>query len=291
MVRLTVQRAGDTASGWTIALHFPHAVPDPKHALALVIDGAHRFAARPQGALRRFGAPGHLHVADDRLAAGLLPALLEGAQARLDYIDITGEARTVDISLSGLTASLLWMEERLGIVGAERRGIAAAGPAPAGARSEIETIRAAGIPEPVLVRHADTSECEDLGSEHMSRFAPVIELASATAILYALPCTAGAYNVAYRLYIRERGEIGGVRTLYFATFSQSHGWSGTDILFNITADGPHLSAFYKGRGIGDCGTWGRWTFADYAFRLEEFAAMDTCNGVTSENWPVVYRAR
>ncbi len=140
----------------------------------------------------------------------------------------------------------------------------------------------------VLDRHAAESRCEDPGSVLMRDIEPVIAQLSKTAILYAIPCTAGAYNVAYRLYMRETGEIGGVETLYFATWSGEYGWSGTEILFNINADGPRLSALYKGRGLGDCGTNAQWVWRDYAYRLIRFAAQDTCNGVPAENWPVIF---
>ena len=140
----------------------------------------------------------------------------------------------------------------------------------------------------ILDRHRAESRCEDPASELMRSFEPIVAQLSATAILYAIPCTAGAYNIAYRLYVREIGEIGGVETLYFATWLGEYGWSGTDIVFNINAEGPALTAFYKGRGLGDCGTEGRWVWRDYAFQLLRYAAQDTCAGVTSENWPVIY---
>ena len=122
----------------------------------------------------------------------------------------------------------------------------------------------------------------------MRHFAPVIAQLSKTAILYAIPCTAGAYNIAYRLYMRETGEIGGVETLYFATWSGDYGWGGTDLLFNINVDGPRLSALYKGRGLGDCGTNAQWVWRDYAFRLVRYAAQDPCEGIPAENWPVIF---
>jgi hypothetical protein len=140
----------------------------------------------------------------------------------------------------------------------------------------------------VFDRHVAESRCEDPATELMRHFAPVIAQLSKTAILYAIPCTASAYNIAYRLYMRETGEIGGVETLYFATWSDEYGWSGTDLLFNINADGPRLSAFYKGRGFGDCGTDGQWVWRDYAFRLLRYAAQDTCEGIRPEDWPVVF---
>jgi hypothetical protein len=49
-----------------------------------------------------------------------------------------------------------------------------------------------------------------------------------------------------------------------------------------------LSAFYKGRGFGDCGTDGQWVWRDYAFRLLRYAAQDTCEGIRPEDWPVVF---
>ncbi len=140
----------------------------------------------------------------------------------------------------------------------------------------------------VFDRHVAESRCEDPDTRLMRHFAPVISQLSKTAILYAIPCTAGAYNIAYRLYMRETGEIGGVTTLYFATWSGEYGWGGTDLLFNIDADGPRLSAFYKGRGLGDCGTDAKWIWRDYAYRLLRYAAQDTCDGVQSENWPVIF---
>ena len=143
----------------------------------------------------------------------------------------------------------------------------------------------------VLDRHIAESRCEDPATELMRNFEPVIAQLSKTAILYAIPCTAGAYNIAYRLYMRETGEIGGVETLYFATWSGEYGWGGTDLLFNIDADGPQLSAFYKGRGLGDCGTDGEWVWRDYAFRLLRYAAQDSCEGVLAENWPVIFEYR
>ncbi|HSG95594.1 MAG TPA: DUF1176 domain-containing protein [Afifellaceae bacterium] len=140
----------------------------------------------------------------------------------------------------------------------------------------------------VLDRHLTESRCENPDTQLMRSFEPIVARLSETAILYAIPCTAGAYNIAYRLYMRETGEIGGVETLYFATWLGEYGWGGTDLLYNIDVDGPRLSAFYKGRGLGDCGTDARWIWRDYAYRLVRFAAQDDCNGVTAENWPVLF---
>lgn len=51
-----------------------------------------------------------------------------------------------------------------------------------------------------------------------------------------------------------------------------------------------LTAFNKGRGIGDCGTEEAWVFDGNTFRLAELKLMSECKGVGAEDWPVVYRA-
>ena len=143
----------------------------------------------------------------------------------------------------------------------------------------------------VLDRHIAESRCEDPATELMRHIGPVIAQLSKTAILYAIPCTVGAFNVSYRLYRRETGEIGGVETLYFATWSQEHGWGGTDLLLNIDADGPRLSAFSKTRSPGDCGNTAQWLWSDNAYRLMRYTAQDTCAGTVDENWPVIFEYR
>ena len=140
----------------------------------------------------------------------------------------------------------------------------------------------------VLDRHRVESRCEDPATELMRFIGPAIAQLSKTAILYAIPCTAGAFNVSYRLYRRETGEIGGVETLYFATWSQELGWSGTDLLLNIDADGPRLSAFSKTRSPGDCGNTAQWLWSENAYRLMRYTAQDTCAGTVDENWPVIF---
>ena len=140
----------------------------------------------------------------------------------------------------------------------------------------------------VLDRHLAESRCEDPATELMRHIGPVIAQLSKTAILYAIPCTVGAFNVSYRLYRRETGEIGGVETLYFATWSKEYGWGGTDLLLNIDADGPRLSAYDKTRSPGDCGNNAQWLWRDNAYRLMRYTAQDTCAGTVDENWPVIF---
>ncbi|MYZ48839.1 DUF1176 domain-containing protein [Propylenella binzhouense] len=139
----------------------------------------------------------------------------------------------------------------------------------------------------VLAKHAE-SGCEDPGSEHMKRIPGLVSTLSPTATLFAVPCTASGPNTTYRLYVRESGEVGGLEVLKFATWTPDHGWTGTDLLYNIEIEGPRLRARFKAAPKGDCGTYAEWTWADYAYRLDRFAAEPDCRGRAVADWPIVY---
>ena len=286
-LRLIVERTSADSPGWFIAIEFHRKPTRPDRAITLSVPGQLQATLSGGRGFRAYRAAERFYVTDPDTLGPLLPALLAGNQVTIAYFDVTNEARSFTLSLSGITASLLWIEDQMKIVGAPRLSVVPAG-LPAAAPPESDPIREAGIPEAVRARHERTSDCEIFDDRKMQEFGGVIEPLSATSILYALPCTVHAYNVTYRLYLRDIGEIGGVRTLYFADYSDSTNWSGTDLLFNITVEGKNLSAFYKGRGLGDCGTWGVWTWQQYNYRLDRFAAQTECEGVTSDNWPVVF---
>jgi uncharacterized protein DUF1176 len=51
-----------------------------------------------------------------------------------------------------------------------------------------------------------------------------------------------------------------------------------------------LTTFDKGRGLGDCGTFGEWAWDGRDFRLTRYQVMPSCAGIRVEHWPVLYRA-
>ncbi|WP_414833800.1 DUF1176 domain-containing protein [Afifella sp. YEN Y35] len=279
------------AAGWYIRFDFSDPLPDPNRPLTLLIDGD-KTVLQARSDWSFTGEAGRSFVrGNDRLRAALIGALEDGTQLIVEYIDVTGEPRRQLFSLSGLSASLLWAEEQMGIVGEERLASAPDQDAvDAQTATDIETlsIEASAIPAVVLERHQQSSACEALDSELMRDIPPLISRVSDTAIVYAIPCVVAAYNVTYRIYLRETGEIGGLQTLYFPQWSEAYGWSGTDLLFNVELKGDHLSATTLGRGVGDCGTQADFTFLDYAFRLDRYAAEEECRGRLPADWPVIY---
>lgn len=139
----------------------------------------------------------------------------------------------------------------------------------------------------VMAQHYAASDCEDPQSELLRENPGITAQIGPTSTLYALPCTKSGGRVAYRLYAHETGEIGGVKTLYFARFTRTHGWSGTDLLADIAVDGPALRAFLPAEDGSLCG-YGEWTFTDYAYRLDRFATDARCDARPPAEWTTLY---
>ena len=145
----------------------------------------------------------------------------------------------------------------------------------------------------MLKRHFTASECDPLTEGALSADAAIQADLGDGKTLYIIPCFAGAYNTAYRVYLVRNGENEKARTLYFANFSQSLGWYGSDTLINASyePDTKALISFGKGRGLGDCGNAARYTWDGFDFRMIEYRAWDQCDGSRQpEQWPVVYSA-
>lgn len=112
--------------------------------------------------------------------------------------------------------------------------------------------------------------------------------------LYVLPCTdGGAYNQPYALYQISSGALSEV-SLPTMTDEGPSTISGAT---NVDWDQPTktLTAFDKGRGIGDCGTFDKWKLRDApgeaSFALLESRAKDECDGTGEggpETWPLLW---
>ncbi len=285
--RLIVERTVPDSAGWFTAIEFTANPARDDRAIALTVSGGPRLVLAPDSGFRAYGAPGRFYVTDPNALESLLPAMLAGDEVRIDYFDVTNERRSSTLSLAGLTASILWIEDRMGVTGTPRNAVPPSG-IPLAGPPDGNPVRDAGIPEMVRAYHERTSDCEIYEDDRLRELGSQIETLSRTSILYVLPCTAHAYNVTYRLYLRDIGEIGGIRTLYFADYSPDTAWSGTDLLFNVSVEGNRLTAFYKGRGLGDCGTLAEWQWNEYNYRLVRYAVESECRGVQPEEWPVVF---
>ncbi|MXN63388.1 DUF1176 domain-containing protein [Stappia sp. GBMRC 2046] len=265
-------------------------MPDETFALSFDVNGARPDHTRKQqwridaqaprvlgeDELGNFGHENAFFVTGESERTTLLPALKGGEQLRISYIDALGAPHDASFSLSGLSVALQKMGE---LQGARGENIEAPEDEDKTAPpSRREMIEALGIPPPVLEAHRLTSACEDPQSANMSGAAPIVAVLSQTSTLYAIPCTRGATQTTYRLYVRDSGEIGGLEQLAFAIYDPRFGWLGTDSLNGVEFDeeAGTLSAHAQGPSDRHCGYRAEWKWQDYAFRLLEFQAPRKC---------------
>ncbi|MEP3276005.1 MAG: DUF1176 domain-containing protein [Stappiaceae bacterium] len=289
--RIQFDRDIDNGEAWSVGFSLPAPFPDQSRPVQISIDGSAGIVLTPQSGFALYGDGGALYVKAGRTTAELFGKLKRGNRTRLSYIDVTGAPHDFDFSLDGLSASLLFIAEQQGY---DQVGQDIAAPqhlVEQVKQDDAKLIAEQGIPDLLYERHVNGSDCEDPDSTRLSSMQPLIAPLSPVTTLYAIPCTVHAYNITYRLYTVDRGEIGGISPLYFATYSRKFGWSGTDLLFNISYDeaSASLSAFYKGRGLADCGNSGLWKWDEYAFRMISFRSHETCDGTSnSDKWEKVF---
>ncbi|THV17173.1 DUF1176 domain-containing protein [Rhizobium rhizophilum] len=233
-----------------------------------------------------------LSISGDFIGSGLIDSLKDGTTAT---ITITRGTRTVegDVTLAGAAASLLFIDEyqkRVGHVDAmSAKGDKAPNPAPP--VSDIR--RFADFPEAVRGRFTASGECADTEESMLGGNALAHKLGSEQT-LYVTPCgMGGAYNFPYAVFLDSYGSVS---TLAFPMM-QDGAPSAATVAFNLDYDheAKTFSAFFKGRGVGDCGTISQWKLVESgvgpqlvlieeAFQdcPSEFNENDT---VDVENWP------
>lgn len=171
----------------------------------------------------------------------------------------------------------------------------AAGPTPRPETPASETTTAAppplpaslsGVPEPVLALHVSTTFCEDPSGLPLAGHAALVAALGPTAVLVGIPCTGDAGKAAFRLYVHETGEIGGVHAQFFALPSKSLGWTGSDVLWapSVDAEGRLTGTLYD-PGEGNCASRGRWRWNGYALAMVSAEIETACGGGA---WRTVY---
>ncbi len=241
--------------------------------------------------------PSRHDIVDQAALVALFPQLQKGTKAYLRSKSAEGKKQTLEFSLSGIAAALLWIDDRQGRVGTVRT-VGAPKPNTAKAAKASRTAPKSvddDIPPPpqvILKRHRADDSCGGPGEPaHLKNF-HLGGVLDKNRVLYILPCHSGAYNFLSRIYVFDKRYPEEAGAQYFADYSDSYGWLGTNTLTNTDYDAKTktLTAFHKGRGIGDCGSAAKYRWLDYAFRLLEFAYWGKCDGTKGpEEWPVIYR--
>lgn len=219
----------------------------------------------------------------------LLAAMKEGTQMEMRM----GSGERLDIPLSGVTAGLLVIDEAQGRL--ERTdALQAEGPNPPLETAPAREITALDqLPEEVRREFSDDMAiCGGLDAERIAYGAGFrIEREEGLALI-GMPCgLGGAYNQPYVLY----ASIGGTfRPLDIPVLAEE-GPSTTTFAYNIDIDpnGEEITAFFRGRGVGDCGSYDRWALGRDGMRitltLVEARTKGDCDGNFDqgpEEWPL-----
>ncbi|MBU2272512.1 MAG: DUF1176 domain-containing protein, partial [Alphaproteobacteria bacterium] len=221
-------------------------------------------------------------------------ALADGATARIGPDQV--------ISLAGAAAALLWIDERQGrvdtVTALRRPGRQPASAVPAAPALPVVTPAPAvaqtgfGDQKPALPAALDAvpavAACRAETGEHWAAHQIMSARLDASTELWAVPCFVGAYNIGHDWYVT--GPDG--RDPRPARLSSSSGevTAGT-INGGYSPESRTLSAFAKGRGIGDCGIASTWTWTGRAFVLTSESEMSECWGIPADWWPTTWRTR
>ena len=242
-----------------------------------------------------------LVISEPQAAAAAIASMRKAKTIVITRIDPPGaqpsDPATSEISLSGLAAALLWIDDQQKRVGTVTALIG---------RGDKPATAVPAVPAPPVVvaarratgqapKKASTAViakaravCQD---KELSEAEDVVRL-GANDVMYSFICRelSGAYNFFYALVIESPGR--GVRVAEFK-WPREYGASETDyspINVGFDASTQTLSTFNKGRGHGDCGSASDWAWDGQAFRLILSKAMPDCHGVQQEDWPIVWRA-
>jgi len=279
-------RAGPDARPEVAAGYWPDGA-GPGAAFSLTIDGT--------------GFP--LTLATNEPVAAEVPAdkALETVRALADgNVARIGPGQT--LSLSGAAAALLWIDERQGRIGtvtALRRAgtrpasTVPAAPAlpvvvPAPAASQTGFGDQGQVLPAALEALSAVGDCRAETADHWVDKEIMSARLDASTELWAVPCFAGAYNIGHDWYVTGPGG----RDPRPATLTSTGGEPGAGTINGgYSPESRTITAFAKGRGVGDCGTASTWTWTGREFVLTEEVAMTECWGVPPDYWPTTWRTQ
>ncbi len=210
-----------------------------------------------------------------------------------------GKADRSRFSLSGLSASLLWLDDSQERVGGAT-ALARAGPKPASAVPAApkppviiaaKPVSQAGLPKtlPAALK-ADPALAECDIDSNAGNYELVVARLAPGKLFWGVPCSAGAYNVFYEMFLTD--EKGGDAKPAIPPYAPGAEDEPTNELMNISFDPAkqRFSNFDKMRGIGDCGAMSDWVWDGTAFRLVTQYMMPDCHGVPPDDWPSLWQA-
>lgn len=240
------------------------------------------FSSEEDGWIWRLG--------NKKVIAEVLDAMRSGTRLALETTSENGKT-SVDFSLSGVVAGLIFMDEVQGRLetpdALHVKGNRETKPLQA---REIKTVDS--VPAAIKPMFEGGGECSFFDPKRMERAGGFeVQLSDGDGFLVVLPCAeGGAYNQPYVLFSRYGSEVWPVPVPLMSV----DGPTADRIIWNV--DYKHskreLTGFFKGRGIGDCGNFDRWKIGNgpsgARLVLAESRAKGDCDGEYDggpQNWP------
>lgn len=231
-------------------------------------------------------------LAGDIATDGLIEALRKGKSIAVNA-RAGGQTAKATIPLDGMAASLLFLDDTQNRVG-HADALVSKGDKPPSPLPPVTDIRRfADIPS--AIRSNFTNEdatCGGVDEESMlSALGGFTRRYSKTEALYVIPCGApGAYNVPFVAYYQLETMLEQVQFPVMAKEGPSVATTGYNLDYDEKSDS--MTSFFKGRGLGDCGSFYKWKISEggagRALVLLRQTDKDDCDGKYGdgpESWP------
>lgn len=290
-VSVSLRRTGQPAAPVEFVVSWPKSnggLPSNGMRLTLSIDGT-TVADLDAGTLKSDSDSQTLVIDKPDIAATLLQAMRKGSVLTAAY---TGEDPGKGLRLDGFSAALLHLDDvqdRIDRVD----GLAKPGARPAPERSMLsDVLSLEAVPASIRDDFAtDQAVCGGIEPQQFGRLGGFDVTIDETRIV-VLPCgVGGAYNQPYALYV---GFDDFLERTSFPDWSDGPGVMSTAYNLDFEFKTRTFTAFFKGRGIGDCGAWHVFDLTDglggtLRPRLKELRVKDDCDEKGGpETFPLVY---
>ncbi|QKV17158.1 DUF1176 domain-containing protein [Oricola thermophila] len=218
-----------------------------------------------------------------------------GMDLRVSY-RTRGTETVSAFSLSGFIAGLIFMDEVQGRVGREDALYAAAGTPDRDAAPVREITSFSEIPFQIRGHFSDmpSARCGGMDEDRFADLGGFEARTGDSVYLVGLPCgPGGAYNQPFAFWERTGSSF---RAVALPVMS-AEGPTTSELAWNISWDQERreLTGFFKGRGLGDCGSFDRWIWTErdegFAFVLVESRVKAECDGDPGggpDNWPSLW---
>lgn len=206
-----------------------------------------------------------------------------------------GKTAKATIPLDGMAASLLFLDDTQNRVG-HTDALVSKGDKPPSALPPVTDIRKFND-LPASIRSNFTDEdatCGGVDESMLSALGGFTRRYTETEVLYVIPCGApGAYNVPFVAYYQLETMLEQVQFPVMAKEGPSVSTTGYNLDYDEKSD--TMTSFFKGRGLGDCGSFYKWKISEggagRALVLLKETDKDDCDGKYGdgpESWPAAW---